>query len=121
MVKNLLEVLKQKQEADKRLLSLEFFIGYSVSVIFILLVFIASFVQMAIRLRFVLIVIGVILFASGVGIAIGIEQMAGYYECDKCGCKYVPSYKSVFMSFRMGRTRLMHCPKCNKKSWQKKL
>lgn len=85
------------------------------------LVFVASFVQMANWLRFVLISIGLILFAVGIGFAVRIEQTAGYYECDKCGYKYVPSYKSVLMSAHLGRTRHMRCPKCNEKSWQKKV
>ncbi len=119
--KNLLEVLKQKQDADKRLLSLETFIGYLSSIIFISLVFVASFVQMASWARLILIVIGFVIFAVGVGYSIRIEQTAGYYECAKCGYKYVPSYKSVLMSTHFGRTRHMRCPRCNEKSWQKKV
>ena len=119
--KNLLEVLKQKQEADKRLLSLEVFVGYLVSIIFISLVFVASFVQMANWLRIALIVVGFIPFVIGIGFAIRIEQTAGYYECAKCGYRYVPSYKSVFLSMHINRTRYMRCPKCNEKSWQKKV
>ncbi len=83
--------------------------------------FIASFVQMADWLRCVLIGTGSILFATGVGFAVRIEQTAGYYECARCGYRYVPSYKSVLMSTRWGRTRHMRCPKCREKSWQKKV
>lgn len=50
-----------------------------------------------------------------------IEQTAGYYECAKCGHRYVPTYKSVFMAAHVNRTRHMRCPKCGKKSWQKKV
>ena len=119
--KNLLEVIKQKEQADKQLLSLETFVGYSISIVFISLVFVASFVQMASWLKIVLIAMGLILFAAGIGFAIRVEQTAGYYECAKCGYKYVPTYKSVLMSTHMGRTRHMRCPKCNEKSWQKKV
>lgn len=119
--KNLLEVIKQKERADKRLLYLEIFVGYLISIVFIALIFVASFVQMADWLRIILIAIGFVLFVAGVGVAIGIEQTAGYYECAKCGHRYVPSYKSVLMSAHMGRTRHMRCPKCNEKSWQKKV
>ena len=119
--RNLLEVIKQKEQADKRLLSLEIFLGYLCSVIFISLIFVASFVSMANWFRIVLIGIGFILFAAGVGFSIGIEQTAGYYECSKCGYRYVPSYKSVLMSAHWGRTRRMRCPKCRETSWQKKV
>ncbi len=118
---NLLEVIKQKEKADKQLLSLEIFTGTIVSVIFISLVFVASFVQMANWLRIVLIGIGFVLFAVGIGFSIKIEQTAGYYECAKCGYRYVPTYKNVLMSTHCGRTRYMRCPKCDEKSWQKKV
>ena len=52
--------------------------------------------------------------------ALKIEQVAGYYECKKCGHRYVPSYKAVNMAMHLGRTRYMKCPKCGKWSWQKK-
>ncbi len=117
----MLEAIKQKEQADKQLLSLEIFVGYLISMIFISFVFVASFVQMAIWLRIVLIGIGFISFAAGIGFTIRIEQTAGYYECAKCGYRYVPLYKSVLMSMHINRTRYMSCPKCNEKSWQKKV
>ena len=52
---------------------------------------------------------------------IKIEQKAGYYRCSECGHCYVPTFKSVFWAPHMGRTRKMKCPKCGKKSWQKKI
>lgn len=119
--KNLIEAIREKQEADKRLLLFETFIGYLSSIIFISLVFVASFVQMADWLRVVLICIGLILFMAGAVSAIRIEQTAGYYECSKCGHRYVPSYKSVFWAVHHGRTRYMRCPRCDKRSWHKKV
>ena len=118
---NLLEIIKQKEQADKRLLRLEIFIGTVVSLILFALVFIASFVEMADWLRIVLIVTGGIPFAIGIAYAIRIEQTAGYYECAKCGHRYVPTYSSVLWAMHVNRTRYMRCPKCNQKSWQKKV
>ena len=118
---NLLEMVKQKEDADKRLFSLEIFIGILVSVILFSLVFVASFVQMSGWLRGVLIGLGMILFVIGMVYALKIEQVAGYYECAKCGHRYVPAYRSVFLAMHVNRTRYMRCPKCNEKSWQKKV
>ena len=84
------------------------------------LIFVASFVEMDTWLRILLIVIGSVIFFLGVGNAIKIEQVAGYYECSKCHNKYVPKYSSVLWSMHINRTRYMKCPKCNKRSWQKK-
>ena len=118
---NLLEMIKQKEDADKRLLSLEIFIGFVVTINLLSLVFVSSFLQMADWLRILLIALGFIPFLIGIAYALKIEQTAGYYECAKCGHRYVPTYKSVFLSMHVSRTRYMRCPRCNKKSWQKKV
>ena len=118
---NLLEMERQKEEKDRQLLRLEVIIGYISSITFLVLIFVASYIEMSSWLRAMLILFGSIVFAVGVGNAVKIEQTAGYYECGKCHYKYIPEYSSVFWSRHMGRTRFMKCPKCNQKSWQKKV
>ena len=118
---NLLKMEKEKEETDKQLLDLEIVIGYFASLTFLILIFVASFVEMQAWLRILLILFGSVVFAVGVSKAVKIEQTAGYYECGKCHYKYVPDYSSVFWAMHKGRTRYMKCPKCNEKSWQKKV
>ena len=118
---NLLEMIKQKEQADKRLLSVEVFIGITATVVLFALVLLASFVQMSNGLRISLMVLGFILFFAGCFYALRIEQVAGYYACNECGHRYVPTYKAVNMAAHIGRTRYMRCPQCGKKSWQKKV
>ncbi|MCI8965857.1 MAG: helix-turn-helix domain-containing protein [Clostridia bacterium] len=118
---NLLEMKKQKEETDREMLRIEIVIGYISSITFLILVFIASFVQIYPVIRILLIIGGSIVFSIGVINAIKIEQTAGYYECDKCHYKYIPTYKSVLFAMHYGRTRYMKCPKCNEKSWNKKV
>ena len=118
---NLLEMIKLKEQADKRLLSVEVFIGITATVVLFALVLLASFVQMSNGLRISLMVLGFILFFAGCFYALRIEQVAGYYACKECGHRYVPTYKAVNMAAHIGRTRYMRCPQCEKKSWQKKV
>lgn len=118
---NLLEMKKQKEDTDREMLRLEMVIGYISTIAFLILVFLASFVEMSPIIRILLIIGGSIVFAVGVINAIKIEQTAGYYECDKCHYKYIPTYKSVLFAMHYGRTRYMKCPKCNEKSWNKKV
>ena len=118
---NLLEMTKMKEEKDKQLLALEYVIGIITTITFITLIFVAVFVEMESWLRISLIVIGSIIFAFGMGNALKIEQIAGYYECPNCKYKYIPTYKNVFWAQHMCRTRKMKCPKCGKKTWQKKV
>lgn len=118
---NLLEMTSIKEQRDKELLKLEIFIGVLVTINMFSLIFIASFIDMQDWLRIMLIIIGIIPFAIGLYYAIRIEQIAGYYECSNCHHKYVPTYKSVLFSNHINRTRKIKCPKCNKKTWHKKV
>ena len=118
---NLLEMIKQKEQADIRLLSVEVFIGITATIALFALIFVAAFIQKETWLKISLIVFGFILFLAGCFYALRIEQVAGYYECEHCKHRYVPTYKAVNMAMHMGRTRYMSCPQCGKKSWQKKV
>lgn len=51
MNENLIEMVKQKEEADKKLLKLEWVIGYISSISFLILIFIASFIEMQVWIR----------------------------------------------------------------------
>lgn len=119
--KNLLDMVRQKEEADKKMLSLEILIGIFSMIILFAFVFTASFVAMADWLRIVLIAVGLIVAMVGIMFALKIEQEAGYYECAHCHNKYVPTFSSVLWAMHVNRTRYMKCPECGKKSWQKKV
>ena len=118
---NLLAMARQKEEKDRQLLHLEYVVGYTASITFLIMIFVGSYLEMANWIRVLLIVAGSVIFAVGIGNAVKIEQTAGYYECPNCHHKYVPTYQSVFYAPHMGRTRYMKCPECGKRSWQKKV
>ncbi len=119
--KQLLQIVKEKEQKDKQLLNVEILIGILVTIILLACVLIASFVQMDAVWRIVLIVAGFIPFVIGIGYAIWIEQVAGFYECQHCHHKYVPSYKAVLFSAHIGRSRKMKCPNCGDKNYHKKV
>lgn len=118
---NLMEMARQKEEADKRLLNLEWIIGILSCIVLFGTLLVASYVEMATYLRIIIIVVGVIVFFVAMFYALKIEQVAGYYECKNCGHKYVPEYWTVFFAPHMGRSRYMKCPKCNTKCYHKKV
>ena len=57
----------------------------------------------------------------GVSFALKIETETGHYECQKCHHKYVPKYSKVYFAMHIGTKRYMKCPKCNERTWQKKV
>lgn len=117
----LLELQSFKEQSDKRLLTSEIVIGV-LSVVFLFsLTLIASYLQMQDWLRITLICFGFVVAVASVFFAIRIEQVAGYYVCQKCNHKYIPTYKQVFFAMHVNRTRYMKCPHCHQKSWSKKV
>ena len=122
--KDLIQMVKQKEEVDRRLLKLEWVIGILSVLILLIPITVGSLIpEGAIEdwQRVLIVFSGFIPCFVGFFFAIKIEQVAGYYECKCCGHKYVPTYKAITMAMHMGRTRYMKCPNCGKKSWQKKV
>ena len=118
---NLIEMAKQKEDADKRLLICEIVVGVLCITVMLALTMVASFADMQDWLRILLLVIGFVPLLIATPFMIKIEQTAGYYECGRCKHRYIPKYSRVFISMHAGRTRYMKCPECNKRSWQKKV
>ena len=119
--KKLLEMAKEKEEADRRWLALETVVGLLSMLFLFSMVFTAAFAPLEDWLRVVLIVIGFVSGFIGIFCALRIEQVTGYYACAKCGHRYVPAYKNVLWAMHCGRTRYMKCPHCGNRSWQKKV
>ena len=119
--KLLIEMAKQKEQADKNLLTLEILIGVLSVIILLGFTFAASFFDMPDWARICLIIAGVIPCLVGLFFALKIEQTAGYYECADCGHRYVPTFGRVLWAPHMGRTRYMKCPNCAKTTWNKKV
>ena len=53
--------------------------------------------------------------------ALKLEISVGAYKCKNCGHEIVPTYKEVMMAMHRGFTRHLMCPKCNKRTWCKKV
>ncbi len=118
---NLLEMVKQKEEADNRLLKLEIVLGIIAILPIIAAAIIVIIVPMEEWKAGLLVGLSLLPLLIATPFAIKIEQKAGYYVCKKCGHKHIPAYSSVFMAMHYGRTRYMKCPECGKRSWQKKV
>ncbi len=118
---NLIDIVRQKEESDKKILTMEIAMGVASIIIFLILVMTASFIEMQYWVRLLIIIPSTIFIFIVCLLLLRIEQTAGYYECQKCHYKYVPTYSSVLWAMHINRTRYMKCPKCNEKSWQKKI
>ena len=119
--KLLLEMAKQKEEADKRLLTMEIVLGVIAVLPLIAAIIIVNTVPMEEWKGGLLVGLCLLPLLIATPFAIKIEQKAGYYECKKCGHRYIPTYSRVFMAMHINRTRYMRCPACHRYSWSKKV
>ena len=118
---NLFEMMKQKEQADKRFLTMEIVIGIVCLIPLMSAIILGYTVPMDESITDIMIVASIIPLFIATPFMIKIEQIAGYYKCTKCGHKHIPTYKDVLFAPHIGRTRYMRCPECNKKSYHKKV
>ena len=118
---HLLEMRKAEELTNRKMLSLEVVIGYMASITFLVMIFVASFVEMPAWVRIVMIAVGASAFAVGMTNCLKIEHDVGYYECPECGETYIPSMKAVVFAPHIGRSRKMTCPHCSHRAYHKKV
>lgn len=121
MEQKLLELVKEKKESDRRLLTMEWVVGILSLIILLVPCFVGAYAPLEEWQRLVIVFSGFIPAIIGFGFAMKIEQVAGYYECQHCGHRYIPTLRSMYLAPHMGRTRYMKCPECGNKTWQKKV
>ena len=118
---NLLIMAKQEVKQTKKMFFYENVIGIGSTIIFTILIFMSVYFVENEAIKILLFIFAFLFLITGVSIALKIETEEGYYECQKCHHKYIPSYRQVYFAMHIGRTRYMKCPHCQKRSWQKKI
>lgn len=119
--KNLIELKDEQSKINKSLLNMEYFIVFSSIVMLLTCVILASYLNIQNYLRIIIIAIGFLNVIVMFIVSVIIETKVGFYQCGKCGHKYIPTYSQSVNSMHMGRTKYMKCPKCKQRSWNKKV
>lgn len=121
MEETLLELIRQKERADRRLLTMELVTGVVCLIPLAAAVVVGLTVPMKEWIAAVLVLAGLLPALVATPFMLRIEQTAGFYACKNCGHRHVPAYKSVFFAVHVNRTRYLRCPQCGKRTWQKKV
>ena len=117
-----IELKQEKERNDRALLNLEVWLGVLFVVIILLPVIAIAYLPIEEEwIKTTIALTGVIPGTLGLFFVLRLEQLVGYYECQKCGHKYIPTYSKTLFAMHFGRTRKMKCPQCGEKSWQKKV
>ena len=118
---NLLAMKREIEEKNRQMLKMEYAFAFPTIVAGPVMVLVASLVEMSLWLRIILIASALVMIVVISFVAVDIEQKAGYYECQKCHDRHVPTYWQANLAPHIGRTRYMKCPACGKWSYQKKV
>lgn len=118
---NLIEMARQKEQSDKMLLRIEILTGILCVIPILCSTVLVNVLTLKEWQAAVILLVSLLPLLIATPFMLKIEQKAGYYECRKCGHRYVPTYVNVFAAMHINRTRYMRCPKCNKTSWHKKV
>ena len=118
---NLLAMRREVEEKNRQLLRAEYLIAFPVIIMGFVLILVSFLVEMPSVWRGGLIVFAVAMIVIVAFIAVGIERSTGYYECQNCHHRYVPTFWQTNLAPHIGRTRYMKCPECGKRSYQKKV
>ena len=84
-------------------------------------IFVAAFLIPEGVWQLVTILVACVLFLIPCFYALKLEVSVGAYKCKNCGHEIVPTYTQALNAMHMGTTRYLKCPKCNKRTWCKKV
>ena len=117
----LLDMAKELEKKNKTIWSSMWAIMIVSMTALIAGIFIAAFLIPEGVWQLVTILCVCVLFLIPCFYALKLEVSVGAYKCQNCGYEIVPTYKEVMMAMHRGFTRHLLCPKCNKRSWCKKV
>ena len=121
---NLLEMRREIESKNKKILILNRIITFLGVVIYLLIVLSTIFIEMPMVIRNTIMALAlVILLLFGV-YNLNIIRKTGYYECQECKHQYIPTFYQMFFGMSgitKDGTWKMKCPNCNKKCWHKKV
>ena len=117
----LLDMAKELEKKNKTIWSSMWAIMIISITVLIAGIFIAAFLIPEGVWQLVTILCVCVLFLIPCFYALKLEVSVGAYKCQNCGYEIVPTYKEVMMAKHRGFTRHLLCPKCNKRTWCKKV
>ena len=117
----LLELAKQEEIKNKKLMTNMWVTGISVLVFYLGILAIACLTLEEGPVLGTIICVSTVLFILVCFYLLKLEVEAGYYECNACHHKFIPTYIQALMAPHMSTTRHLKCPKCGKKTWSKKV
>lgn len=116
---NLLAAIKERKENKKKII-IEVVVACISILSGALFCALSGNLSMPVYLRVILICVGLVVMAAGIGVCCVLEREAGYYECPKCKKLFVPTMGAFVAGPHTFTRRQLKCPHCGKISYCKK-
>ena len=117
----LLDMAKELEKKNKTIWSSMWTIMIISITVLIAGIFIAAFLIPEGVWQLVTILCVCVVFLIPCFYAVKLEVSVGGYKCKNCGYEIVPTYKQALNAMHRGTTRYLKCPKCNQRTWCKKV
>ena len=98
---NLLAMKQEVEEKNRQMLRMEYWLSYPALIAGLAMVLVAAFIEMPVWLQILLTGFALVIIFTVALIAVGIEQTAGYYECQNCHHRYIPTYRQTILGPRI--------------------
>ena len=112
---NMMDLIRENAENRERM-TLSIVCGAVTVIAVSALVFIASYLELPVAARVLLLLFALFTGALGIGAAARLEVKAGYYECPHCGALFVPTMADYVKGLHTLTRRRLTCPACGKTS-----
>lgn len=110
---NLMNLMQENAENKERMI-LSIICGVITVIAVCALVMLASYLELPVAVRILLLVCAVLTSIAGIGAAARLEVKAGYYECPYCGELFVPTMVDYVKGYHTFTRRRLTCPACGK-------
>ena len=121
---NLLEMRREIESQNKKILTLNRIITFLGVFIYVLIVLVTIFIEIPMVIRNIIIALALVMLILFGVFNLNTLQKTGYYECQECKHQYIPTFNQMFFGMSgitKGDIWQIKCPNCNKKCWHKKV
>ena len=112
---NMMDLIRENAENKERM-TLSIICGVITVIAVCALVMLASYLELPVAVRILLLVCAVLTAIAGIGAAARLEVKAGHYECPHCGALFVPTMADYVKGLHTLTRRRLTCPACGKTS-----
>ena len=85
------------------------------------ILFAAALIKLLPAIAITLTAVSMVLVLIAIFYAAKVDYETGVYECRKCGHTFKPTFKSYILGVHTLTTRHLKCPKCEEKSWCRRM